>query len=756
MSLDLAIFAVICGILPLLVLPRLPEPWLLWPMLFVAGLLLRTRWPICRYLACLGLGFIWAVFNAGSLLGQMEHLSRMPDVTAVAQVSSVALEPAASKQTLMRIERVDGHWLVPALTFTTTWAPERQRLCAGQRWQLKLRLRPVHGKLNEGGFDSQRWAIAQRQPLTAQVRQARLLDGDCGLRQRIISHAETNIGELRYKAVLLALAFGERTALEQALRTLMLKTGIAHLMAISGLHVAMVAILFWAVLRALQFFLPAHLIGYRFPLVAGWVATLIYVWLVGAQPPAVRTALAMTLWMLLRLRGVHCSSWQVWLWCVGLILLCDPLAVLSDSFWLSVLAVGCLIFWFEWAPLGERFRSAWYWAPVRWLHIQLGMTLLLVPMQVALFLGLTLTSLPANLWAVPIVSLVTVPLILLAVIGGVFPSLSYGLWWLADFTLSGVFMPLHYLQRGWVDLGAASLLASIAGWLIVICWRFHWWWRYAPGLATIAICCVLWRGKEPGYRWRVDMLDVGHGLAMVIEQNGKGILYDTGDRWPAGSAAERHVLPMLNWRGIELEQIIISHAHLDHIGGLSTVQSAFPQATVRSPIRGEGHLPCVAGERWRWQSLQFEVLWPPKTLKRPVNDDSCVIRIDDGKYSLLLTGDAEKKAEAQLIRLRRDRLAATVLQVGHHGSRTSSTPPFLRAVNPEVALASASRYNKWRLPARKVVARYRANGITWRDTTRSGQLSVLFFDNDWQIKGFREQLMPRWYHQRFGVEGDNE
>lgn len=97
----------------------------------------------------------------------------MPDVTAVAQVSSVALKPAASKQTLMRIERVDGHWLVPALAFTTTWVPERQRLCAGQRWQLKLRLRPVHGKLNEGGFDSQRWAIAQRQPLTAQVRQAR-------------------------------------------------------------------------------------------------------------------------------------------------------------------------------------------------------------------------------------------------------------------------------------------------------------------------------------------------------------------------------------------------------------------------------------------------------------------------------------------------------------------------------------------------------------------------------------------------------
>lgn len=112
-----------------------------------------------------------------------------------------------------------------------------------------------------------------------------------------------------------------------------------------------------------------------------------------------------------------------------------------------------------------------------------------------------------------------------------------------------------------------------------------------------------------------------------------------------------------------------------------------------------------------------------------------MIRIDDGKYSLLLTGDAEK-AEAQLLRLRRDRLAATVLQVGHHGSRTSSTPPFLRAINPQAALASASRYNKWRLPARKVVARYRANGIIWRDTTRSGQLSVLFSTMIGKLKAF--------------------
>ncbi len=356
------------------------------------------------------LGFLWAIFTAGTLVNQVNRLSQGPVVNAVVQVSSIALAGATRKQTVMRIERLNGRWLVPSLAFSTLWQPKERPLCAGQRWLLQLRLRPIHGNLNEGGNDRQRWAMSQRQPLTAQVKSAVLLDQNCSWRQRIITYAENNIGTLRFKAVLLALAFGERAALEPALRTLMLKTGIAHLMAISGLHVAMVAILIWGLLRAMQFFLPAKLIDYRFPLIISWLGALGYVWLAGAHPPAVRTGLALTLWMLLRIRGIHCSSWQIWLWCVGLILVCDPLAVLSDSFWLSATAVFCLIFWFEWVPLNPRFGSGWHWAPLRWLHIQLGITLLLVPMQAGLFHGLTLNAIPANLWAVPLVSLITVPL----------------------------------------------------------------------------------------------------------------------------------------------------------------------------------------------------------------------------------------------------------------------------------------------------------------------------------------------------------
>jgi len=150
------------------------------------------------------------------------------------------------------------------------------------------------------------------------------------------------------------------------------------------------------------------------------------------------------------------------------------------------------------------------------------------------------------------------------------------------------------------------------------------------------------------------------------------------------------------------------------------------------------------------------VLWPPRQPVRAGNNDSCVIRVTDGKFSVLLTGDIEKKTESQLVMQYGERLRSTVLQVPHHGSNTSSTGPFLRITRPDIAIASASRFNVWHLPAKKVKQFYKKNHIPWYDTSHSGQLSVYFFSDFWLIKGLRSELMPRWYHQWFGVGDDNE
>lgn len=199
---------------------------------------------------------------------------------------------------------------------------------------------------------------------------------------------------------------------------------------------------------------------------------------------------------------------------------------------LAILPCGGLAdFWFQWAPLSYRLQTQRRWFWLRWLHLQTGITLLLMPLQLHIFHGFSITSLPANLWAVPLVTFVTTPLILLALSTMTFSPLSEMLWQLADISLQVVFAPLTYLQTGWVYLDASLLIVSVAGWGAVVIWRFSWWRHYPMSVGALILILLVFRIKNDEPEWRVDMLDVGHGLAVVIEQRGKAVLYDTGNRW---------------------------------------------------------------------------------------------------------------------------------------------------------------------------------------------------------------------------------
>ena len=213
--------------------------------------------------------------------------------------------------------------------------------------------------------------------------------------------------------------------------------------------------------------------------------------------------------------------------------------------------------------------------------------------------------------------------------------------------------------------------------------------------------------QPPADEWRVTMLDVGQGLAMVIERHGKALLYDTGPAWPQGDSGQQVIIPWLRWHHLQLQGIMLSHEHLDHRGGLDSVLQAWPQAWVRSPLGWAHHLPCHRGERWQWQGLNFQALWPLPGSTAKGNNHSCVVRIDDGRSSILLTGDIERQAGQAMISRYWRHLTSTLIQVPHHGSNTSSSALLIRRVDGAAALASASRYNAWRMPSYKVVQRYR-------------------------------------------------
>lgn len=736
--------------LPLLFLAQLPTIYQLAGLLAAAAVLILL--PV-RLLRLIGTGAILCVWTLLTARQSIAPLIALSEKTIEARVEITQVLPE-KERLIVRIDAYDHKHLSPAIYASVGVKTLAYNWCAGQLWEMTLRLRPVHARLNEGSFDAQRFALANRTPLQGRVLAASPVSKRCSWRQRLMSYAQQQYQHLPWRGVMTALLFGDRQQVTTETRVLLRDTGIAHLMAISGMHISLAASLGWVVARALQFLLPAWRIGYALPLLFSLGVAVLYCWLSGSSPPAVRALTALTLWALVRFQHVNCSSWRIWLICLGGMLFFDPLAVLSDSFWLSVLAVGILLFWFRWFPLPARWRWRKRWLLLQLIHLQLGMLLLLAPVQIFIFHGLSLTSLPANVIAIPIVSFITVPALLF---GLLMPAagLAVPFWWVADRSLALTFYLLTLLPEGWLWLDKDALIASAIVWLLLVAFRLGWWWR-APAALAVA-CCLpsLWHITRVEPEWRLDMLDIGHGLAVVVSRNGHALVYDTGNRWPGGSAAQQTLLPWLRWHGLAVDEIIISHQHLDHIGGLEDMQRAWPDAIVRSALARPGHQPCIAGQRWRWQALTLDALWPHAVNSLGHNNDSCVVRIDDGRYRVLLTGDLEASAEKALLLQDRLALKADIIQVPHHGSKTSSSAPLLRNINGSVALASAARYNAWRLPSPRIIERYQQNGYHWRDTAHSGQISIAFYADRWQVKGLREQIMPRWYHQWFGVKGES-
>lgn len=748
--------SIIAGIVPLLWLPAIPGINAIAVLLAVALCLLVPRHPACRYPGIFALSLCWGLLAARESLEPYEKLIQKP---VAAQVVITRTDGAQNHE--LQVIRVDNHLLFPPVGVALKGVYLPASVCPGQKWLMKLRLRPVHGQLNEGGFDSQRYALAQHLPLRGRMTEATRLSETCSLRAQWMRRVTAATQQLEWQGIILALAFGERAGISAEVKDLLRQTGTAHLMAISGLHISLAAGAGWLLARGAQFSFPAWRIGIRLPLLASMVTAGVYAWLAGGNPPAMRALTGLAIWLLLRLNGRQWTAWEVWLCCFCGILLVDPLAVLSDSFWLSVLAVGCLIFWYQWMPLPPRMAGRkWYFRyPAGVLHLQTGITLLLMPVQLFMFHGVSVNALLANLIAVPYVSLLVVPLLLAGLVLTGTPWIDEALWRSVETLLAWLFSILARLPGQWLELDSRFLILSLAGWLAIVVYRLAILKTSPLSLVVLGgYLAVLSSGvlsKKDRTSWEVTMLDVGHGLALAVVRHGKVMLYDTGGAWPGGDSAQQVIIPWLRWKNLSPEGVILSHEHLDHRGGLNSLLKTWPKLEVRSSLGWANHRPCFRGQRWRWQGLNFTVHWPPPGNGNKGNNGSCVVMVSDGRFRMLFTGDVEAPAELAMLKERWQALEADIIQVPHHGSRTSSGGPLLRAVSGQAALASASRYNAWRLPSVKVIARYQKQGYRWYDTAHSGQITIRINSDKWQINGFREQLLPRWYHQWFGVTRDS-
>ena len=361
------------------------------------------------------------------------------------------------------------------------------------------------------------------------------------------------------------------------------------------------------------------------------------------------------------------------------------------------------------ASVGAMFREQWV------------VTLALTPLSLLLFNQVSLVGLLANALAIPWVTLVVTPLAML----GVFWS---PLWDLAAWSVSLLTLILQWLA-GWpmasISVAAAPLWCAVAGVMGggLLAMRLPWHWR-ALGVPLL-LPVLLWQPLRPAAgEFELLGADIGQGNALIVRTASHSLVYDTGPRFSRESDAGHRVLvPLLRALGERIDLLMLSHRDLDHTGGAPAVLAMQPQASLLSSIEDGHELQalrkserCVAGQRWRWDGVDFEILHPAAADYAVVtksNAMSCVLRISNGRQTALLAGDLEAPQELRLVADpdARQKLKADFLLMPHHGSKTSSSAAFLDAVSPQFALAQAGYRNRFNHPVESVLARYHERAI---------------------------------------------
>ncbi len=636
---------------------------------------------------------------------------------------------------------------------------------AGEHWRLLIRAKQPNGALNPGGFDYEKWLFSQRIVASAYVRKAtanaRLDEGTAHgfsgavdrARQSILTAIQQEIGTLPQQSLVAALAVAWRNAISPDQWEVLRRTGTSHLVAISGLHIGLVAgagfLLvagFWWLCPLLYVYLPVRIAG----AVAGALLATGYALLAGLTLPTQR-ALAMVLiimcGLLLRRRIAFTQTLAL---ALLVVLWLDPLAALSAGFWLSFLSV-LMIFLLSQRSL--RRRSRWLV-----ISIQLGLSLGMIPLTASFFGSVALMSAPANLLAVPVVSLMVVPLVLLGVV--LLPLnqwLAGECWQLAEWVLQLLFAVLTYLAE---PAGAALQLAQLPlfGVLLALCgFLLLMMPSGLPGrwLGLLLLLPVFyWQPARPVEgAFRLTMLDVGQGLAVAVTTRQHVLIYDAGPRFNERFDAGRMVvLPWLYAQGYQrLDTLMVSHADNDHSGGAAALLEVMP---VQRLLSGAETLfvdhaaeRCLAGQQWEWNGVSFHVLHPSLAYADPKrNNGSCVLRVDNGQHSVLLSGDIERPAEYLLSQRLRTTLQADVLLVPHHGSKSSSSPAFLKQVAPELALVSAGYRNRFHHPHPSVRQRYSDWGIELLSTVDSGAIQIDFPPDESArvVQHYRQQQRGLW------------
>ncbi len=757
------------------VLPALPSIWPLFTLLLLIPRPRKNTYALTRSALILAgaamLGFCYAAWMAQQRLSDSlpaEWQGKNIVITGI-----VAEMPRLHEQGMrfaFDVERVQTEGAhVPHRIQLATYdgdTNEPLNMSAGARWQLTVRLKQPHGTSNPYNFDFEAWALERDIRAIGYVHargENRLLSEQTSspayfvqhLRESVRTHFLKTLGEAPYSGVLVALAIGDQSGISQADWQVFTRTGVNHLMSISGLHITMLAglvfaVVYWLWRRSIRLTL-------RFPArkaaaLAGLFAALFYTLVSGFEVPAQRTLYMVTTITVMMLFSRNVSPSQMLAAALTVVLLSDPWAVLSPGFWLSFGAVA-LIFYVT----SNRLQHA-HWLK-EYGKVQWAMMIGLIPPLLAMFQQLSLVSPVANAFAIPLVSFAVVPLTLL----GTLPPFE----WMLYVAHQAMVLCMYLLQLldklpyvVWAQ-HAPPVWAIVAGsggalWLLAPRGFPMRWLGILPLLPMFLV--VPAKPAEGGAR--VIVFDVGQGLSVAVQTRNHALLYDTGPAFSGeADSGNRILLPALRGMGIaQLDALVLSHGDTDHIGGTESILRGIPVVNVISSLpdthpalRFAAHNEaCADGQSWNWDGVRFEILHPPKAdMTGPLehnNERSCVLRISTGRNSALLVADIEQESELRLLNLHPGELPATLLVVPHHGSKSSSSQAFVDAVHPHFAIFTTGYLNHFGHPKEEVVDRYRKAGSTVLRSDVDGAVSIEMGTEAFKVDSYRSSHPRYWQH----------
>jgi len=715
-------------------------PDVFWVSFLPISLFLLIFLPRFRLISIGLLGFLWALLTAHwyfihilpeSMVGQ--------DIWVEGYITDIPRKEGRAQRFPLRVDHTDIAYDNFPKLIRLSWYGAKHPVNAGEKWRFQVRLKPPHGFSNEGGFDYQSWLYQNAVHATGYVRnnkQNHRIDTESAfsinrIRQNIAEQIVS--GKTPYAGLIAALAVGYKGGIRSEHWDLLKTTGTNHLMAISGLHIGLVAgFFFWLVRRLTPAFIIQIMPSSQLAAIVALGFALIYALLAGFAIPTQRAMLMLLVVLggiLLKRPIQPGNSLSL---ALIVVLMMDPAAILSPGFWFSFLAVAVIAYSFS-GRLHEP-KPKWTSIISQWGRLQWVIALALFPVSLFLFQQTSLVAPLANLILVPWVSFLVVPVVLLGLVfAGLWPVLADRLFELADMSLSLIWPVVEYLGNlpiaswhqpsppfVWVILALAGVVLLLAPKGLPLRWS---------GVFMLMPALLYKPALPEADEFRLVLLDVGQGLSVFVQTHRHSLLFDTGPKYSdTFDTGDRVVVPFLRSQSVDsLDKLIISNGDNDHIGGAKSILEQIKVDELLGQDLGDlvydNRQLCQQGQKWHWDGVDFEILHPDKYYKKS-NNRSCVLKVSNTGGALIIAADIEKKVERKLVRNHAAKLDADILIVPHHGSRTSSTENFISAVSPEYALVAAGYKNRFRHPRPIIVKRYESRGVKIINTAESGAISM--------------------------------